>query len=307
MYARFGDFDPKQAGDWISLFNDDNRDPSRSQLEESRSRHHGRPLDSQPPQGFGFVVLRDDEGNILRKDGKPKLSLIDGQHRSRGVLEAEKAINTVVMINVLPAAVRVMDTHHVRTVRQALTVGDRLMTSQMQSTIVRCIMGSETIHTKKPSSAFLYSFHDKYRNSIEWLDECVYKPRPGVIMAGTLAPILRADIHHHQSEDIRTRLESWLMIMIDGPSGADDRTDGAAISYIDFLTKRRGTPAVKKDKPPDVYLRTARSLEAFLRQEDCPVKKPTTDSFFPFPDDTEALFAEVEREEAAEQVESAVE
>ena len=265
LYACVESISAHKAFRWLTERNGENRDPSRGQyLGIQQDIEAGNWLLTH--QGVAF----DGEGQ-----------LVDGQHRLFAILEADRPVLSVIMVNISRDAVPVMDRHRARRARDLLEFAGSRMTSFQESVIRRGMLG-----LKGGSSVVtipqIMGFLELYQADLEWAVAQFPKRISGVVVSPLVAAVFRAKVNASSEEVLH--LEKFCEVM--NTSVAESAEERAAILLRDWLiTPNRSTR--KSASGISVYGRCSRAIRAFLDREPLTRLYSSTAELFPLPTQAE--------------------
>lgn len=260
-YAIDGPITPNMAEVWLTKFNIENRIAGKANFQGIENDiNEGKWIPTH--QGFAFSVGRE-LGQLLP-------ILLDGQHRARGIFNAGYPVRGIVVINVLPEAVRVMDTHMIRTVRTLIELGGKSMRGLMENAVKFAILGPVTKSRKVTVNEQWY-FATQSMDILERVDTITRKNIKNVTLASVLGCAIRALLSTPPSDDTRReRIYTWLEILQQGvqyPS-ASEPENSSALYFREWLQNRQGNL-----NGWEIYLRTAYMLQLFLERHTEPLKQ----------------------------------
>jgi hypothetical protein len=259
---------PEMMLHWLTQFRPENRDPSAWQFEALKTDINQGAW-SLTHQGFGFEVV----------NGEPVFR--DGQHRAFAILDAQRDVLAMVVLNIPATAMPVIDRHRMRRLRDLNVFAGQRMTEFHEAVIRRCMLGDKVpsgIHTIPQLGAFL----EAHRERLEWAVGLFDGPRlKGIRVSGVVAAIFRASFHFTTPET-RSRLEAFTTGLIAGRVVSEE--DQVVITLRNVL---QNPLSRKKQSAEVIYLKTVRAIDAFMKGENPHRLYEASTDLFPLPKGTE--------------------
>ena len=250
---------------------------------------HNRTLDPNRVRLYSADILADrwllsHQGIAFTRDGV----LIDGQHRLRAIIEANRSIMLVVTVGLPPEAINAIDIGKIRTITDLERMAGR-STQAAHVAIARAMMFGLR-HVPKPTVAAQREFIGRYWEGIEFAVASCSR-RSGITTAPVLAPIARAYFSQDQE-----KLKRFAQVVSSGMG--DEVLDNAALLLRAWLVDVRagnraaasGAAAVGTGtlgRYTILYAKTERALKGHLTGELLGRLYASSEELFPLPGEEE--------------------
>lgn len=209
-------------------------------------------------------------------------NLLNGQHRLRALIRAQKTITFRVTRNVDPSMAHIIDVGLVRTLRDSMTINEHeSIPAKSSSMFKRYLCGmycnQQDLFYKPLEIAQLYH---KYRKEVDEVNTVVFNSnKKGISKAGVRAAVTRAWVSQPTE---REKIAKFVAILYNGlDESCNIGTEYIAQALREYLGKAK--PNSKRDL--DDYARTEWCLAKYLKGDGARNTSTATRELFPIEED----------------------
>lgn len=201
--------------------------------------------------------------------------LIDGQHRLWAIIESQSTIEMVVTYGADPTSQEFIDGGEMRQARDVLALRGEKVNPLMVG--VGKLLAKQVLQRQNPTRQETVEIYDEYKEAIHFAAKAFPRMVRGVTIAPVLTPIARAFYSEPQPQLIR-----FATVLSEGMANGPE--DKPAILLRNLLLERN-------PKRHELYGKTERALQAFIKNERISTLYASTEELFLLP-------IEQEREQA---------
>ena len=216
---------------------------------------------------------------ILTHEGiafDPQGRLLDGQHRLRGIVIADVAVEMFVWLNVTPKALLAINTGRKRTLTDSLLLSSAVnKVSQSHLATLRAMLGGLGVRPTLTTTEVAAEYQ-KHREAIEFAHTFLPSGRTvkGITVSSVRAVVARA----YYSADL-DRLGAFCKILTQGL--ANQPNHQVVVMLFQYLLRNAGSARMDRER----YVKMAWALQAFLRYEQPARLMSCSQELFPLADE----------------------